>query len=266
MQIRWPAAIPRRPTNPPESPLDVLERTLRRLPEGAVFSGRTAGWIYGLDLPACSPIDVTVDEGSRVSGRAGIAFHKAKLQRSETGFKRGLPVTSEVRTVLDLARRLPRVEAIAAVDMALHAELVELEELHQFVRKNPGTWGISRVRAVAELADPAAESPMETRLRLILIGGGLPRPETQISINDGQGDFVARPDFLYRRERIAIEFDGGVHRLQLVEDNRRQNRLLDAGYRILRFTTPDLASPARIVAEVKAALDDKISRENRAAE
>src|SRR5438270_3938710 len=159
MKVRWPSAIPRRPTNPPETPLAVLERTLMRLPEGAVYSGRTAAWIHGVDLPPCSPIDVTVHEDSAVSGRAGIAFHKTRLDRSEIGFERGLPVTSEFRTVLDLARRLPRVEAVAAVDMMLNAELVELGELQEYVSTNPGSWGVSRVRAVADLADAGAESP-----------------------------------------------------------------------------------------------------------
>jgi hypothetical protein len=238
----------------PASPLLVLQATLLRLPDNAVFSGRTAAWLYGLDLPPCSPIDVTVPAGSHVSGRAGLSFHKTKLAAHEIGFERGLPLTSELRTVLDLARRLPSTEAIIALDMALHQGLVEMVELHDYLAAHRGEWGVARVRRAVDLAEPATESPQETRLRLILSRGGLPRPLAQVSIHDADGDFVARPDFLYPEARLAIEYDGGTHRDSLVEDNRRQNRLQNAGYRLLRFTAPDLQKPAAVVAEVKEAL------------
>jgi very-short-patch-repair endonuclease len=249
----------------PETQLEILNRALLRLPEEAVFSCRTAGWIYGLDLPPCSPIDVTVPRGCAVSGRAGIAFHKARLSPAEVAFERGFPITSELRTVVDLARRLPPVEAVAAVDMALHAELVGIDDLSAWVSDHVGEWRITRVRKVARLAEPATESPMETRLRLILVLAGLPRPDPQVSIHDHNGDFVARPDFLYPEARLAIEFDGGVHRDALVEDNRRQNRLLAAGYRVIRFTGPDLHNPGKVVAEVRDALGQDFSREIRRA-
>ncbi len=96
---------------------------------------------------------------------------------------------------------------------------------------------------------------METRLRLVLVLAGLPRPEAQIDLHDDRGRFLGRPDFLYRDRRLALEYDGGVHRDQLVEDNRRQNQLINAGYRLLRFTAPDiLRNPASVVSQVRGAL------------
>jgi hypothetical protein len=81
---------------------------------------------------------------------------------------------------------------------------------------------------------------METRLRLLLVLAGLPRPEVQISLRNSEGRPLGRPDLLYRVERLAIEYDGGNHRDRLIEDDRRQNGLVRAGFRLLRFTAPDV--------------------------
>ena len=94
---------------------------------------------------------------------------------------------------------------------------------------------------------------METRLRWLLISAGLPRPEVQTNLHDMTGRFVGRGDLYYKDARLVIEFDGGNHRDRLVEDNRRQNALVNAGYRILRFTASDIYNrPETILAQVSA--------------
>ena len=60
---------------------------------------------------------------------------------------------------------------------------------------------------------------------------------------------------LYRRQRLAIEYDGGTHRERMVEDNRRQNGLVGAGYRLLRFTAADVyGAPDTVAMQVRHAL------------
>jgi len=59
----------------------------------------------------------------------------------------------------------------------------------------------------------------------------------------------------YRDQRLGLEYDGGTHRDALAEDNRRQNRLLDAGVRLLRFTAGDIfQTPDLVVSLVTTAL------------
>ena len=87
---------------------------------------------------------------------------------------------------------------------------------------------------------------METRLRWMLIEAGLPRPIVQARLSFG------RADLYYPDARPVIEYDGQNHRDRLVEDNRRQNRLLEAGYRLLRFTASD--PPEVITSLVRKAL------------
>ncbi|HEX2645929.1 MAG TPA: DUF559 domain-containing protein [Candidatus Dormibacteraeota bacterium] len=98
---------------------------------------------------------------------------------------------------------------------------------------------------------------METRLRMLLITSGLPTPCVQVPLHDESGMFIARPDLYYPERRLAIEYDGANHRDRIAADNRRQNRLLEAGYRVLRFTAADiLNTPAAGAAVVRRALFD----------
>lgn len=167
----------------------------------------------------------------------------------------GLPATSALRTVVELGSRPPLVEAVIAVDMALHAHLVEMEDLRLCAADRPGRKGVVQLRQVVNLAEPAAESPMETRVRLLLVQSGLPRPEVQATLKDERGLFLGRTDLYYPVHRLCLEYDGGTHRESLAEDNRRQNRLLNAGFRLLRFTAADvLRAPDSVVSQVRQAL------------
>lgn len=90
--------------------------------------------------------------------------------------------------------------------------------------------GVPRVgwlRHSLEVADAAAESPMESRLGLLLVLNGLPKPQLQVPLHDDSGFFVARPDLYYPTARLAIDCDGAAHRSSHAADNRRQNRLLE---------------------------------------
>jgi len=96
---------------------------------------------------------------------------------------------------------------------------------------------------------------METRLRWLLLSAGLPRPEVQVGLYDDEGDFLGRADLFYRQARVVIEYDGGNHRERLVSDDRRQNLLIRAGYRILRFTAADVhGRPDVVVAQVRGSI------------
>ena len=147
-------------------------------------------------------------------------------------------------------------------DMALHAGLMSLADLNSLCLSRSHRVGVANLRRVAYLADPAAESPMETRLRMVLVLDGLPRPHAQVSIHDSRGRFLGRPDLYYPNHRLGLEYDGGIHRTSLAEDNRRQNRLLAAGIRPLRFTAGDvLHNPHPITTQVRTILSSRpISR------
>jgi very-short-patch-repair endonuclease len=152
-----------------------------------------------------------------------LVVHRSDV--SEVTRVRGLPATTVQRTFRDLRRRLVRVEYLVLADAAIRLGLGRFDEL----------------------AEPA-ESPMETRLRWLLLEAGL-RPQVQTELR------VGRADLYFPAARLVIEYDGGNHRDRMVDDDRRQNALIDAGFRILRYTASDVyQKPEVIVMQVRRAL------------
>jgi very-short-patch-repair endonuclease len=232
-----------------------LEAARLHMPASAAFAGKTAAWLHGLDVDPCVPIEMILPGDGEGWERGGVRVRRAELERCEVVVRRGFMTTSLVRTLSDLWRSLSLVEAVVVTDMALHAGLSNCAVLQKWVNGHAGRKGVGTARRVLDLADAGAESPMETRLRILLVTKGLPRPEVQVSVRDEAGSFVGRPDLYYREQRLGVEYDGETHRGSLAEDNRRQNRLLLAGVRLLRFTGADvLRRPDSVVTQVRNAL------------
>jgi very-short-patch-repair endonuclease len=200
-----------------------------QLPPDAAFAGLTSAWLHRLDVDPVHPVEVVVPPGSGVRSRPGLVVRHG---RAETVAVRGLPATKIQETFRDLRRRLAPVEYLVLADRALRLKLGRF----------------------SDLAEPA-ESPMETRLRWLLIQSGLPRPEVQRDLRDTDGRFIGRADLYYAQADLVIEYDGANHRERLIEDNRRQNHILNAGFHLLRFTAGDVnQSPDSLVAQVRVAL------------
>src|SRR5215472_7570611 len=206
----------------------VLVARRKRLPSEALFSGRTAAWLHGLEIQPCNPIEVTLPGTCRTSRLAGVALRRSEVGEKEKTWLRGVPATTVTRTIADLARYSSLVEAVVVVDMALHCRLLVLHQLQRWADDHPGFRGIGRLRHAVKLADSRSESPMETRLRMLLMTSGLPKPLVQMALTDEAGLFIARPDLYYPERRLAIEYDGANHRDRMPADNRRQNRLIEA--------------------------------------
>ncbi|MDD7941356.1 hypothetical protein PHK61_23325 [Actinomycetospora lutea] len=108
-------------------------------------------------------------------------------------------------------------------------------------------------------ADPRAESPPETRTRLILRGAtGIPEPTPQLVVCDDRGVFIGRVDFGWRALRVALEYQGDHHRVDKVQWRRdavRATRLAGAGWVLLPITAHDLfVDPRGFVLRVREAL------------
>jgi very-short-patch-repair endonuclease len=231
----------------PEDPWQVLSVWQNLLPADAVFGGKTAAWITGLDFNPTDPVEVVVPPHSGMRSRHGLSVRRCGILLCEVVTIRGLRTTTLHRTLRDLCLRWPSVEVLVAIDMALRKGLTNATEL---ARHESG----HRLRSIAATAAPA-ESPMETRLRWLLVRRGLPRPEVQTNLYDVKNRFVGRADLYYPAARLVVEYDGGNHRDRLVEDNRRQNLLVNAGFRLLRFTAADIYNrPEVIDAQVRGAL------------
>lgn len=236
----------------------------RLLPERAVVADRCLLWLLGVDvLPPGPPVlEVVVPRDAVGVRRTGVRSRVAALPAHDVVRlgPEGLRCLRPVRAVADLARSLPLGEAVVVADAAWHAGLCDAQALRAELTAHAGLKGVVRARRVADLADPRAESPPETRLRLALCDAGL-LPVPQHVVLDARGRFVARVDLALPELRIAIEHDGqAVHDRAgaFAADRRRQNALVAAGWTVLRFTAADLrwgAAPAvaQVLALVRAA-------------
>src|SRR5699024_3068884 len=97
--------------------------------------------------------------------------------------------------------------------------------------------GIDDLSTALDAAEPRSGSPMESRVRLIIVAGGLPRPVAQFEVFDEAGLFAGRVDLAYPEHRLGIEYEGAYHRgtEAFQRDLRRMNRLRAAGWHMLRF-------------------------------
>jgi G:T-mismatch repair DNA endonuclease (very short patch repair protein) len=160
-----------------------------------------------------------------------------------------------VRTAVDLVRRHGVEEGVILLDRLVRAGLADLAAVRAAAAELPRSRGSRVARDVIRLADGLAESPQESRLRLLLHRAGLPAPIAQFRIFDDDG-FVARVDFAYPELRLAIEYDGLWHAEpgQFAKDRRRLNRLSAAGWRVIFVTAADLRHPDRLIARLAAEL------------
>ncbi len=172
----------------------------------------------------------------------GIETWSDRYEDDEVQFVRGMQVTTPARTALDLACRLPIDDAVAAIDALARATRLSMGDVEVLVQRYAGRRDIRRARAALDLVDAGAESPQETRLRLLFIRAGFPRPETQIAIYDGYGQRVAVLDMGWRNLEIGADYEGEHHRLNrrvFNNDIRRHDAVTELGWIDLRVTVED---------------------------
>lgn len=196
-------------------PWDLLAAHRRLLPPTALFAGNTAAWMHGLDAEPGKPVHVILPVGSSLRSHAGLSVWRSEVALRDTAVVRGFAVTSLPRTLLDVCLRFSLPEALVLVDMAVQRGKTDPVALTRHANEHSGRAGAARLRLIAGLAAPA-ESPMESRLRWVLLQAGIPRPEVQGEVRDRAGRFLARADLLFRSARLVVEFDGGNHRERLV--------------------------------------------------
>ncbi len=167
-------------------------------------------------------------------------------------------MTDHLRTAYDLARwRDDLVEAVVAVDALANRGCFAPAEVLHLADRYPRARDSRRLGRVVALADARAGSPMETRLRLLLVLGGLPAPQAQWAVQDERRRRVVWLDLAYPDHRIGIEYEGDDHVRpdRVLRDIGRGTDLVDQGWRLYRFTKHEVhGEPAEIVAKIERAL------------
>ncbi|WP_432478508.1 type IV toxin-antitoxin system AbiEi family antitoxin domain-containing protein [Nocardioides sp. GXQ0305] len=215
------------------------------VPPSAIVTDRTAAWLHMVDVLAPSavhqmpPVDIFSRAESRLR-RPSVTSGERRMLDQDVTVVNGVRVTTKLRTAFDLGRRLNRYHALAALDGLLRAG-VQHQELLAGVERFRGERGVVQLRHLAPLADPRAESPPESVLRLHwLEASGMPSPEPQVWVHDG--DYARfRVDVGNEELRYGAEYDGrAFHEDDAADAERRAWLDLVGGWVIDTFVDVDI--------------------------
>ena len=225
--------------------------------ENAAASHATAAHLLGFPgfpregIEICTP---------RRLVRAGIVVHQRSLRPRDVVRVDRIPVTSVPRTLVDVAAACSLERLETAVDNVLVRGLTTKDrlqaELDGRLRAVPGSAPLRRV--VESYTHAPIESPLERKFLRLLRAAGLPEPEVQYPIYDGDR-FLARVDFAYPELRLAIEVDGfrwHGGRTGWAHDLSRGNALINRRWRLLHMTKEHMdgsgATAVALVTEARA--------------
>lgn len=218
----------------------------------AVVCDRTAAWLHGVDvldfheLDLLPPLETYVLRGHDPTDRKECNGGTRDLLAEDMCVVDGLPVTTPIRTALDLGCKLSRRDALAALDAFMrkfgitHADMRRL--LPRYFRRR----GVIQLRQLIPLADPRAESQAESWMRIEIVDAGLPVPQLQYWVHVG-GRPTYRLDLAYPHAKVAVEYDGrefheGDERQKA--DRRRRQWLRDRGWTVIVIDKDSFTSEA----------------------
>ncbi|MFE4467163.1 endonuclease domain-containing protein [Oerskovia sp. NPDC056781] len=238
---------------------------MRSAPLGSAISHGSALRLHGVDLPwqvaRDDRVHLSVPSSAVVPRRTGYVAHTHDADLLPVRLQDGLLVVTPEHAWRQLAGTLPLDELVVLGDSLLRrtSPASTLGQLRETVRGTPaGARGVARMRTALDDLRTGTDSPMETRTRLLLVRAGLPCPQVNVPVVDGTGRFVALPDMVYVAERVAIEYDGDVHRTDARtwrRDVAKRQWLEDLGWRTVVATSDDVyRHPSRLVARVAALL------------
>jgi hypothetical protein len=222
----------------------------------ATLVGHSAAAVLGSRwIPDDAPAELA---HSRRPPNRGIAIRSYCIRDDEVCTVNGVRCTTVARTAYDLGRRLPFETAVIRIDALLNSTRTPLAGVEAIAARYPGARGVRQLRHALEFVDSGAESPQETRLRLLLVQSGLPRPVTQIPVADDRGRVRRRIDMGWPDRLVGVEYDGEQHFANAVDyanDIDRLEFLAGRGWTIVRVSARQLRSERPvIVARVTRAL------------
>lgn len=248
----------------PPDELRARARAVQLACSGAVICGRTAARLHrlpglgGSAIGRDEPIFVLLPTDRPRARRRGALMHWGDLGPGERVRSGDIVLTAVMRTLVDLVVWSDRLEVVSLLDAVLHSgrlRQADLGRLRATVLARAGGAAASRHFG---LVDGRAESPLESRTRLLLVDAGLPPEGIQYPVRGGDGQILARLDFAWPSRRIAVEVDGsGPHSepAALFRDRARQNLLMELRWIVLRFTWRDIVyQPVYVIDTIRANL------------
>jgi very-short-patch-repair endonuclease len=201
---------------------------------GAALSYGSAAALWGIERERRGAVEVSVPVASARRQSGVLVYRRPNLVPTEVVIWHGIPVTSIVRTLVDIATCLDRAALERAVNEADRLGLIDPETLAEALVQHPGKRGVGRLREMlGRRTFRLTDSELERRFIRLVGELDLPMPLTQRNLNG------FKVDFLWPDLKLVVETDGlHYHRTpaQQARDKRRDQVHLVAGFTPLRFT------------------------------
>jgi len=178
-------------------------------PADAFASHQTAAALRGLPVAACDRAHVTVMRQEQRVQRYGVACHVA-CRETRVEQVKGIRVSAPLDMFIELAGVLSLVDLVIVGDAMVRAGLFTVLELQKFCA-GTSRWHARRARRGAAYVRDGVDSPMETRLRMLLVLAGLPEPKVNHKIVDANGWVLRRLDLSYPAIKVIVEYNGRQH-------------------------------------------------------
>ncbi|AZI56858.1 hypothetical protein EH165_00400 [Nakamurella antarctica] len=201
----------------------------------AVACLHTAASLYGFDIAGDGRLHILGDS-DHASQVPGLRVHRFSTYQ-DFSWVRGRAATGAAETAIRIAAQMPdNMRALGVLDAALRSGSTSAAELLRFCGP-AGLRGIRKVRDVAHLADPRAESPPESWLRYACFAAGLPAPTPQLVVIGPDGRRY-RLDLGWEEYKIGFEYDGVEFHTgaALAVDRRRNNVFTSLGWTMFSMT------------------------------
>ncbi len=228
---------------------------VRACSDGAALSHRSAAALWGIGKEAPGRVDLSMKRKAKVR-RPGLRVRRRPtLRPADLVSHDGIPVTSTVRTLVDLAIELGPIALERAVNEADKRDLIDPETLRARLDAYAGEPGVRLLRHVLDKRTfRLSDSDLEIYFRPIAADAGLPPPLSKQIVNGWEVDFFW-PDL-----GLVIETDGlRYHRTPASQarDAKRDRAHVLAGMRPLRFTHYEVKFEPALVRDAlaKAASD-----------
>jgi len=236
---------------------------MKRLPAATHVSHHTAVRLWEGVAPDSADIHVSMASREARCRRAGVAAHLGN-PAAQTTVCNGLSISTPAQAFLDLAGA-----GVSLVDLVIAGDsLVKANDLEpvQFLAAANAYQGrnAKRARRAASLIRTGVDSPMETRIRLLIVFAGLPEPQVNFIIRVAGGKWRWRFDLCYPEYKLIIEYDGRQHAFdpdQWIHDLERREWLDQNGWRIIIVVAEDIyGQPLRTLQRIRVALVDRGAR------
>lgn len=217
----------------PDSPRLRAEAALVPFPGTAYASHASAARVWQVPIPTLPDEHVTVADRADRRKRAGLRCHVRV--GADVCVVDGVPVSTLPDLFVELADLLGLVDLVVVGDWMLRRRGVSVEQLRAAVEAASGATA-RRARAALGYVRPEVDSPMETRLRMLLVLAGIPEPEINLEIRNVDGEVIRRYDLCWPGVKVIVEYDGRQHveREEDWEDDLdRREEIDDDHWRIL---------------------------------